>query len=137
MSREDRSQERERRVHEFVESLVRIGCAELVRSLELHEGYARRVMTSIAHAVILEHARTHLYVPVAIALQLDPRNEEIWREYQQAGPDGTRPCTPARIDQLASKHTLTSRQIYDILRLRREQEFADRQGQLPGLDEAA
>lgn len=126
----------EKRVYEFVDNLVRLGKAQLVERLAIEPPEAEEVMTAIAHAMILESARFHIYVPVAIELQLSPRNEAIWNEYSTPGPEGARPFSTARISQLARKHQLTERQIYKIIDVWRAREMAHKQPELPGFEGA-
>jgi Mor family transcriptional regulator len=126
----------EKRVYEFVDNLVRLGKAQLVERLAIEPPEAEEVMTAIAHAMILESARFHIYVPVAIELQLSPRNEAIWQEYGTPGADGARPYSTARIAQLARKHQLTERQIYKIIDVWRERTMRETQPELPGLESA-
>lgn len=124
----------EKKVYEFIESLIRIGVARLMETLKMDQAKAVEVMRAVAHAVVLEHARQLLYVPVAIEMQLEPRNDAIWAEFHQPGPDGVTACSPARLAQLAIAYGRTERWIYEILRYRREQEAAARQGDLPGFE---
>lgn len=126
----------ERAVYEFVEVLVRLGKGVLVDRLAVPGPEAEEVMTAIAHTMMVECARTHIYVPVAIELKLAPRNQTIWQEYCQPGPDGSRPYSTDRITALAKKHQLTERQVYKIIEVWRERELRERQAELPGLEPA-
>ena len=124
----------ERRLYKFVDDLVRIAAREISGELGADDKRAREVAQQIANSVCLDYARFHVYVPACVELQLDPRNQAIWDQYGQAGPDGARPYSPDRIAQLAAKHSLTDRQIYSIVAVMRERELATRQAVLPGLD---
>lgn len=124
----------ERRLYKFVDDLVRIGAREIRGELGTDDKRARDIALQIANSVCLEYARFHVYVPACVELQLDPRNQAIWDQYGQPGPDGARAYSPDRIAQLAAEHSLTDRQIYSILAVMRERELATRQGVLQGFD---
>lgn len=122
------------RVYAFVESLTRIGAAEIIDLLQVQEEAAREVMMAIARAVVVEHARTEIYVPAAVAWEYADRVEQIWAEYQVPGPDGALPFTLDRVRQLAQKYGKTERQIYKIVQHCREADARARQPKLPGLE---
>ena len=116
-----------RRVLKFIESLMGIGSGVLMEQLALPREQAEALMDAIAKAVVHEHAKTYMYVPAWAEIVYEPRNQRIWREYGQAGADGTRACTPARIDQLATQYGLTWRHIYRIVAYMQARENQARQ----------
>jgi Mor family transcriptional regulator len=123
----------DRRLHQFIDDLVAIGLRELPQHVDATPEVARELMTAIAHQVCFAYARTSIYVPAAMELTLTPRDEDIWRKYGQEGPDGVRPYTAARIQQLAGEYGMTERHLYNIVRMMRELETRKRQLPLPGI----
>lgn len=95
-------------------------------------------MRHIAQEVCWRNAKTIIYVPEALDFVLTKRDEKIWAEYQQdgPGPNGAGKFTGARVEELAIEYKLTVQQIYNIIRLMRRREVAERQGVLPGLEPA-
>lgn len=83
---------------------------------------------------MLHERQVHDLHPRGAGLELTRRDEEIWADYQTDGPEGARKFTPDRVQQLATQHNLSLPQIYNIIRLMKRQEVADRQGVLPGFD---
>ena len=75
-----------------------------------------------------------IYVPEDLDFELTKRDELIWAAYQTDGPDGARKFSPVRVEQFAREHNLTTQQIYNIIRLMKRLEVAERQGVLPGLE---
>jgi Mor family transcriptional regulator len=124
------------RLYKFLDDLVRIGAKEITASLGVPDDQARQIMQTVANGVCLDYARFHIYVPAAVELQLDPRNEAIWAKYSQAGPTGSRPFSTARITELAQEYELTERQIYSVVSLMRARDLATRQVELPGIEPA-
>lgn len=124
------------RVHQFIDDLVAVGVRELTTSGAMPEHEARDQMTAIAHQVCFQYARSHLYVPAVLELTLTPRDAEIYSEHATEGPDGVRPYTAARLEQIALARGLTVRHCYNIIALARRREQARRQPQLPGLNDA-
>ena len=95
------------RLHQFIDDLVAIGVRELTASAALPKQEARDIMTAIAHQVCFQYARSHLYVPAVLELTLTPRDAEIYSEHATEGPDGVRPYTAARLEQIATARGLT------------------------------
>jgi Mor family transcriptional regulator len=123
-----------KRLYQFIDDLVAIGTRELMQSAELQEIEAKTLMTSIAHAMCHQHARTQFYVPAVLEIELDERDECIWSAYCQDGPDGVMKFTKARVEQLAEEHKLTPRHMYSVISLARRRDQARRQPALPGLE---
>lgn len=124
------------RVYQFVDDLVSIGVRKLTGSAGLDETAAREHMTSIAHELCFQYARTSLYVPASLQLRLSPRDEEIWAKYSAEGPGGVRPYSSARVQQLATEYAFTVRHVYNIIALMRDLDAQRRQPGLPGIDPA-
>lgn len=129
------------KVPEFVESVVNIGTEQLTALLGTSEEDGRAAMRVIAHEICKHHARSLLYIPLDIEVELSARDEAIWKEYAQDTPTARR-NTHDRVAELAVKYRKTNNQIYCILRLMRfrekaaaEAEFASRQGVLQLVDE--
>ena len=121
----------------FVDAAVEVGARHLVRVLGVSEPTARDLMTTIAWDICGQFARTTLYIPALLELQRTERDRRISNAYAAAAAgDGSRPYTHARIVEIAAAEQLTVRQVYDILKLERQRDLADRQQQLPGLDPA-
>ena len=123
-----------KRLFQFIDDLVALGARELVEKAGLAEDEARSIMTSIAHGMCHQHSRTTLYVPAVLEIELDERDERIWAAYGQDGPDGARPFTKARIEQLAAEHQLTPRHVYSVISLAKRREQQRRQPGLPGFE---
>ena len=123
------------KVHQFIDDLVAVGVRELVGSGTVAEQEAREQMTAIAHQVCFQYARSHIYIPAVLELTLTPRDEQIYAAYAAEGPDGVRPYTAARLEQIAAEQTppLTRRHCYNIIALAKRREQARRQPELPGL----
>lgn len=124
-------------VHQFIDDLVAVGVRELTTAGAIADQPARDLMTAIAHQMCIQYARTHLYVPAFLERQLTPRDEQIYAAYAVEGPDGVRPYTAARLQQLAAAQGLTLRHLYNIIALARRRENERRQPQLTGLDAPA
>ncbi len=125
------------RVYQFVDALVATGVRELVTSAGMTEQTARDFMTAIAHQMCFQYAKEHIYVPAVMELKLSSRDVAIYNEHATEGPDGVRPYTAARLEQIAAAHDLTLRQCYNIIALARRRDQAMRQPQLPGLEAQA
>lgn len=129
-----------RKLLQFVDALVATGVREIVKAYgadgaPADEEKAREVAMRIAQSICFQYARQIMYVPANLELKLSARDEEIWREYGQDGPDGARKYTPERLAQLAAKHELTMGHLYCIVRQMQRREIASRQGRLPGLED--
>ena len=120
------------KLYAFVDALVATGTKELVSGLGIEGQRARDVMTDIAHAICFQYARSILYVPADLEVQLGQRDKSIWGDYGQDGPDGARKYTPHRVAQLAEQHQLTTAHVYCIIKLMHKRELDSRQGRLPG-----
>lgn len=122
------------KLYEFVDALVATGAREMVASLGTDEATAKDLMRGIAHSICLQYARSYMYVPVDMEFELSLRDKEIWRKY---GEDSARArkFTSARVAELSEEYGVTTVQIYCIVRLMKQREFADRQGTLPLDDE--
>lgn len=125
-----------RRPYQLVDDMVSVGSKELIEQFSLPDEQAREVMRQIAHKVCYLNAKSIIYVPEDLDFELTKRDEQIWLDYQQDGPEGARKFSPHRVEQLAHEHNLTTQQIYNIIRLMRRREVAERQGVLPGLEPA-
>lgn len=125
-----------RKPYKLVDDIVTVGSKELIEQLGVPVEQAREIMRHIAHEVCFMNAKSLIYVPEALDFELTKRDEEIWVQYQIDGPDGARKFSAHRVEQLAQERNLTAQQIYNILRLMRRREVADRQGVLPGIDPA-
>ena len=123
-----------RRPHELIEEMVTIGAKALVDQLQVPEAQARELMRQVAHEVCFTFAKNTIYIPEDLDFVLTQRDEQIWAAYQSEGPDGVRPYTAGRVEQLAFEHSLSTQQIYNIIRLAKRREVAERQGVLPGMD---
>lgn len=123
-----------RRPYQLVDDMVTVGSKELSEQLAVPAEQAREVMRQIAHQVCYLNAKCVIYVPEDLDFELSQRDVQIWEQYQQDGPDGARKFTAHRVEQLAHDYNLTTQQIYNIVRLMRRREVADRQGVLPGLE---
>lgn len=124
----------EDKLYEFVDSLISVGARELVAQLGPDEATAREVMRTVAHDICRLYARSYMYVPVDMEFELSARDIDIWRKYGTESA-ASRKFSPARIAELATEYSITTMQIYCIVRLMRKREFADRQGEL-ALDDA-
>lgn len=123
-----------RRPYQLVDDMVTVGSKELTEHFGLPDTQAREVMRQIAHKVCFLNKKCVIYVPEDLDFELSKRDEEIWADYQTDGPNGVRKFDPRRVDQLAQQHDLTTQQIYNIIRLMKRREVAERQGVLPGLE---
>jgi len=123
------------RRYQFVDALVEVGVAELGATAVPAEE-ARDLMLRIAEALCHRYARTLMYIPTMLDLELTRRDKAIYLAYGQPGPgpNGARAWTSARIAELSVEYRLTTVQIYSIVRRAVQRETADRQGQLPGLE---
>jgi Mor family transcriptional regulator len=130
------SADKPRELPEFVDDLVRIGTAELVKQLAAPEEKARAVMACIADGIVNQYARSTMYVPAGFG----SRNSVIWSKYQEPGEGkdgrpGARPYTSERIEELAVEYQLTTRQIRNILAVMRAAEMARTQPRLAGFED--
>lgn len=123
------------RRYQFVDALVEVGGAELVTA-GMPAEQARDVMLGVAQQLCARYARTLMYIPTMLDIELTRRDQEIWEKYGQdgAGPFGARKYTSARVAELAVEYQRTTVQIYNIVRLMHQREVGARQGQLPGLE---
>ena len=127
-----------KRLYAFVDALVATGAREILRAgLTADETKAREVAHEIAKSICFQYAKSIMYVPVDLELQLSQRDDEIWRQYGEDGPDGARKFSPARVAQLAEEHNLTVAHLYAIVKAVHRREIASRQGTLPGLEDDA
>jgi len=118
------------KLYQFVDALISTGAREIKQSLGVDEDKARALMREIAHSICFQYARSYMYVPADLEFQLTKRDEEIWQEYGQDGPDGARKYSPQRIAQIADARRLTTQHLYCIVRIMQKRELASRQGQL-------
>lgn len=121
---------------QFVDDLVANGAAVITGMLGVGDAAAREAATELARRMCAQYARSYMYVPTDIDFELSDRDKEIWRKYGEVGPGqhGARPYTRDRVDELAVEYSITSTQIYNIIRLMRKLELAQRQGTLPGFE---
>jgi Mor family transcriptional regulator len=113
------------RLAAFVDAMVRIGAAELTRTLDTEEQIAREVMRAIAHELCNAFASQYIYIPLDRGYALGMRDREIWAKYR-ADSAHARKYSPARVAELAAEYSLTTVQVYCIVRLMRERERAAR-----------
>lgn len=123
------------RRYQFVDALVEVGVAALLKA-GMPADHARDVMLEVAQALCSRYARTLMYIPTMLDIELTRRDKEIFAKYSQpgAGPHGARAWTSARIAELSVEYQLTTVQIYAIVRRALQQEQARNQAQLPGLE---
>lgn len=126
---------RRKGVYQFIDDMVDVCSRVMTSASGIPEAQARELAHEMAVQMCFHYARTTMYVPAALDLQLSERDEEIWRKY---GTDsGTaRPYSAARVAELAAEHQLTTVQIYNIVRQAKSREIARRQQRLPGFDVA-
>lgn len=126
------------KLYQFVDALVAISVREMVTSLGsrgVTDVVAQPVARDIARGICFQYARTVMYVPVDMEFDLSLRDQQIWEQYGQDGPDGVRKFTPQRVAQVAELHKLTVAHIYCIVKLMQKREVESRQGHLPGFGE--
>ena len=121
------------KVYALVDDLVNIGTVEL-GTIGITLEKAQDAMRNIANALCFRYARTILYVPANLELQLGRRDEQIYQQHGQDGPDGARKYSAQRVAQLAEEHKLTTVHVYAIIKLMTRRETARRQGHLFGDD---
>lgn len=129
------------KILQFIDDLVAQATRVMTTSLGIQEESAKRAATDIAHAMCCQYGKSYMYVPTDLDFQLSDRDHELYRKYGEDGPvDGrgifARRYTRDRVDQLAAEYGLTSQQVYNIIRLMKRLELKERQGVLPGLEEA-
>lgn len=117
------------KVYALVDDLVNIGTLEL-GAIGVAGDKAQDTMRNIANALCFRYARTILYVPANLQLQLGKRDELIYQQYGQDGPDGARKFSAQRVAQLAEDYKLTTVHVYAIIKLMTSREAAKRQGSL-------
>ena len=99
------------KVYALVDDLVNIGTVEL-GTIGITLEKAQDAMRNIANALCFRYARTILYVPANLELQLGRRDEQIYQQHGQDGPDGARKYSAQRVAQLAEEHKLTTVHVY-------------------------
>lgn len=117
------------KVYALVDDLVNIGTAEL-GTIGITPDKAQDTMRNIANALCFRYARTILYVPANLQLQLGKRDEQLHQQYGQDGPDGARKYSAQRVAQLAEEYKLTTVHVYAIIKLMASRDAAKRQGTL-------
>ncbi len=122
-----------KRPYQLVDDIVGVGAKRLALT-GMGMEQAKELMREIAHEVCFLNAKQLIYVPEDLEFELTKRDQAIWSGYQADGPDGARKFTNARAEQLAVEFKLSEVQIYNIIRLMKRREVADRQGVLPGLE---
>lgn len=125
----------QKKLLQFIDSLVATGVRELAGHIVKADGTpdedrARERMMAIAQSICFQYAKAILYVPVDMEVRLSKRDDEIWAEYGQDGPDGARKYSPDRVNQLSVQHGLTVSHIYCIARLMLKRELESRKGRL-------
>lgn len=126
------------KLYQFVDDLVAVAVREMRTSLAGHgitDEIAQPVARDIARGICFQYARTVMYVPVDMEFELSRRDELIWEQYGQDGPDDVRKFTPLRVAQLGEQHKLTVGHIYCIVKLMQRREMERRQGRLPGFED--
>lgn len=124
-----------RKLYQFVDALVATATRSITERLGAKEDLAREVAQEVAHAICFQYARSIMYVPANLEFQLGQRDQAIWQQYGQDGPDGARKFTPLRVAQLAEEYTLTTAHVYCIVKLMHQREVEARQGRLPGFSD--
>ena len=122
------------RVLQFVDDLVANTVHVLTRSLGVESEKARAAGEELAHMLCAQYARANLYIPTDLDFRLTDRDRDLWQAYQTYGPDNVRPFTRDRVDQLAELYEITPQQVYNIIRMMKKAEMAERQWTLPGLE---
>ena len=123
-----------KKLYQFVDALVDIGSRELVSRMQVTDEAARDLMRDVARGMCFRYAKTIMYVPADMEFDLSKRDDDIWQEYSQDGPEGARKFTPARIAQISEKRRITVAHVYCIIRAIRQRENDARQAILPGVD---
>ena len=103
------------RTSAFIDDLVGIGCAELDR-VGFDKDKAGAVMLAVADAVCFRYARSILYVPANLEAFRGPRDQQIFQQHGQDGPEGASKYSAHRVAQLAEEHQMTTVHIYAILK---------------------
>ncbi len=103
----------------MVDILVEVGVRRLTQGARLDSEAARQAMLDIAESFCDTYRGTNIYVPRFAEPALIRRDEEIDRLYAQTGPDGVRPFTAERVNQLRMQFDLTANQIYCIVKSQR------------------
>lgn len=117
----------------FVEAVVSEGVSILTKR-GMPEAEAHQAATDLAKRICWRYGKSYMYVPASLEFDRGERDAEIYRGYSIDGPDGVRPYTRDRAEQLAELHQLTVQQIYSIVRLQKHQEMISRQAALPGIE---
>lgn len=133
----------QKKLYQFVDALESTSIREmLVAGVVTDESKAREVARQIAKSICFQYAKSIMYVPADLQVELGERDKKIWEQYSVDGPDSARKFTPVRVSQLAEQHNLTVAHIYCIVRIalreKREAERRDadsRQGRIPGLED--
>jgi Mor family transcriptional regulator len=114
---------------ELVMRLVEIGTRTLVEqlgeALGLTDLQAREAMREVAHSLAVEYGGTYLYVPQDREFELTKRDMQIYARLQGGNAN-----------DLAVEFGLSVAQIYSINRHVRDQLLREKQGRLPGFDDA-
>ena len=124
-----------KKLYQFVDALVDIGSRELVGRLQVSDEAARELMRDVARGMCFRYAKTIMYIPADIEFDLSQRDEQIWQEYGEDGPDGAKKFTPARIAQIGENRHLSVAHVYCIVRAIRQRDNEARQGVFPGVAE--
>jgi Mor family transcriptional regulator len=133
---------RQEKLTRFVDSMVEIGARQLVETLQIDSDQAATAMRMVAHEFCKVYARTLVYIPMDVQVEMSLRDQKIWAEYGEERAS-SRKYSPARVEELAAAYEMTTTHIYNITRLMRAKqradeaaEWASRQGALV-LDEGA
>lgn len=123
-------------VKDMVEVTEAAIAAHLTGDRSVDPALVRTIALAAAQQLCFRNAKSTCYIPEAKGLENLERNARIWMAYQVDGytPAYARKFTPERAMQLAAEYDLSPQQIYNILKAQRADEFADIQGELPGIN---
>lgn len=120
-----------RRKHvDFVESVVTHVVDVLRSAANLPDDQAKAHGREIARRICTEYQRTTLYVPTTMTWDVTERDEQVWTDYSSRGPTGTPPWSQDRVEEVAEAHGITASYVYQIVKMVRDRQTRDRQGQL-------
>jgi Mor family transcriptional regulator len=127
-----------KRLLDFIDA-VETSAAEVLKEHGFTQELGRAHGNEIARRLCHEYGKQVMYVPSTQTWDITERDARIIAEYGKPGPDGVRPFSQERAEQIARAEKLTMQWVYVTVRRCREQVTLDRQGRLdlPDVDEAA
>lgn len=111
MGRKDPRQKK-RQISEFADALIDEASRIIETQLGAAKPASRQAAIDIAWAICGRFAKTLMYVPEELELELTARDRQIWSDYGQSGPNDTKPYSFDRIQQLTAQYSLGIHQIY-------------------------